>query len=134
MVFPVADELLKRNIPFYFATGYSRDVVPPRFAERIFVEKPFQKNGIYGALAACRGSVKKVSRVQRNLVLSALSLREHDLIRPFLKPVQLNKGEILEQHFEEITTIFFIEKAVVSVIASSLDGSQVEVGSSGVKA
>ncbi|CCM78489.1 helix-turn-helix domain-containing protein [Rhizobium mesoamericanum] len=128
MVFPVADELLKRNIPFYFATGYSRDVVPPRFADQIFVEKPFDKKAIYGALTACRSSVKKVSRAQKNLVLSALSIREHGFIRPFLKPVQLNKGEVLEQQFEEIRTIFFIETGVVSVIASSLGGSQVEVG------
>lgn len=40
LVFPLADELARLGIPFLFATGYSSDVVPPRFADRVFLEKP----------------------------------------------------------------------------------------------
>ncbi|MBX5229336.1 helix-turn-helix domain-containing protein [Rhizobium sp. NLR9b] len=128
MVFPVADALAKRNIPFFFATGYSRDVVPPRFADRIFVEKPLDTSAIYTALSECRGSTARSSGGQKNLVLSALSPREDDLIRPLLKQVQLVQGEVLERQFGEITTVSFIESGTVSLVASSLDDSQVEVG------
>ncbi|OWO94978.1 transcriptional regulator [Rhizobium esperanzae] len=128
MVFPVADELSRRNIPFFFATGYSRDVVPPRFADRIFVEKPLETSAIYRALSDCQGSAAKASGGHKNFVLSALSAGEIDLIRPLLQPVRLAQGEVLERQFEEITTIFFIETGTVSLLASSLDGSQVEVG------
>ncbi|MBX5181188.1 helix-turn-helix domain-containing protein [Rhizobium sp. NZLR5] len=128
MVFPVADELSKRNIPFFFATGYSRDVVPPRFADRIFVEKPLDKSAIFEALSNCRGPAEKASGDHKNLILSALSSRESDVIQPHLKSIRLVQGEILERQFGEITAVSFIEAGIVSLIALSLDGAQVEAG------
>ncbi|WP_064696755.1 helix-turn-helix domain-containing protein [Rhizobium aegyptiacum] len=128
MVFPVADELSKRNIPFFFATGYGRDVVPPRFADRIFVEKPLETSAIYSALSDCRGVTVKAPGGHKNFLLSALSPLENDLIGPLLKPVRLVQGEVLEQQFGEIAAVFFIESGTVSLVASSLDGSHVEVG------
>ncbi|MBB2752892.1 UNVERIFIED_ORG: CRP-like cAMP-binding protein [Rhizobium aethiopicum] len=128
MVFPVADELSRRNIPFFFATGYSREVVPPRFADRIFIEKPLEWGAIYGALSVCRGPAEKSSGDHKNLILSALSARENDVVQPYLKPVRLVQGEVLEQQFGEITAVSFIETGIVSLLAFSLDGSQVEAG------
>ncbi|KPH05847.1 response regulator (plasmid) [Rhizobium acidisoli] len=128
MVFPVADELSKRRIPFFFATGYSRDVVPPRFADRIFVEKPLDKSAILHAISDCHEPAERPSRNQENRILSALSSREFDVIQPHLKPVRLVQGEILEQQFGEIAAVSFIESGIVSLIALSLDGSQVEAG------
>ncbi|PDS28467.1 helix-turn-helix domain-containing protein [Rhizobium phaseoli] len=128
MVFPVADELSRRKIPFFFATGYSRDVVPPRFADRIFVEKPLDKNAVYSALSDCRGPAENKPDRQRNHILSALSHRESEVIRPHLKPVRLAQGEVIEQQFGEISAVSFIETGVVSLVALSLDGSQVEAG------
>ncbi|MBX5159290.1 MULTISPECIES: helix-turn-helix domain-containing protein [unclassified Rhizobium] len=128
MVFPVADELSKRNIPFFFATGYSRDVVPPRFADRIFVEKPLDKSAIFEALSNCRGPAEKASGDHKNLILSALSSRESDVIQPHLKSIRLVQGEILERQFGEITAVSFVEAGIVSLIALSLDGAQVEAG------
>ncbi|OWV82207.1 transcriptional regulator [Rhizobium sp. R634] len=128
MVFPVADELSRRKIPFFFATGYSRDVVPPRFADRIFVEKPLDDGAIFNALSDCRRSIERAAGSQKNMILSRLSRRESEIIRPHLKPVRLVQGEILEQQFSDITTVSFIESGVVSLVASSLDGRQVEAG------
>lgn len=128
MVFPVADELSKRNIPFFFATGYSRDVVPPRFADRIFVEKPLDKGAIFEALCDCQALTQKAPSHQENLILSALSPREIDVLQPRLKQVRLVQGEILEQQFGEITAVSFVETGIVSLVALSLDGSQVEAG------
>ncbi|MBB3527156.1 helix-turn-helix domain-containing protein [Rhizobium sp. BK456] len=128
MVFPVADELSKRNIPFFFATGYNRDVVPPRFADRIFVEKPLDKKAIFEALSDCEGSTLKASHRQENLILSALPPREIDLLQPHLKQVRLMQGQMLEQQFGEINSVSFVETGIVSLVAVSLDGSQVEAG------
>ena len=40
MVFPVADALAERGIPFAFVTGYSKAVVPSRFEHVPCWEKP----------------------------------------------------------------------------------------------
>lgn len=40
MVYPVADELAQRGVPFVFATGYSALVVPTAHADVPRVEKP----------------------------------------------------------------------------------------------
>ena len=39
-VFPVADALAARGVPFVFATGYDRRVIPARFAHVKSFEKP----------------------------------------------------------------------------------------------
>jgi DNA-binding NtrC family response regulator len=39
--FGLADELQGQGIPFVFATGYSPQVIPPRFADVTRWEKPF---------------------------------------------------------------------------------------------
>jgi DNA-binding NtrC family response regulator len=51
LVFPVADELADRNIPFAFATGYDQWALPERFAERPRVEKPFKAQKITSVLS-----------------------------------------------------------------------------------
>lgn len=40
LVFPVADHLAARGVPFLFTTGYDRSIFPPRFAESPRCEKP----------------------------------------------------------------------------------------------
>lgn len=40
MVFPVADALKARDVPFVFATGYEKATVPDRFADVQHCEKP----------------------------------------------------------------------------------------------
>lgn len=42
MVFPIADLLKERGIPFLFATGYDEWAVPDRFADIMRVEKPLK--------------------------------------------------------------------------------------------
>ena len=45
-VFPAADTLAERNIPFAFATGYEQWSLPERFRGRPVVEKPFSASNI----------------------------------------------------------------------------------------
>lgn len=40
-VFPVADALVDRGIPFLFMTGYGSAVLPPRHGGRLVATKPF---------------------------------------------------------------------------------------------
>jgi two-component SAPR family response regulator len=42
MVFPFADLLIERNVPFVFLTGYDRDVIPTRFSTIKRCEKPLE--------------------------------------------------------------------------------------------
>jgi DNA-binding NtrC family response regulator len=44
--FGVADELRRQGIPFVFATGYSAEVIPARFANVTRFEKPFDPQGL----------------------------------------------------------------------------------------
>lgn len=50
MVFPVADALTTRGVPFVFATGYDRESIPERFSRRIRCEKPVRPDRVARAL------------------------------------------------------------------------------------
>ena len=50
MVFPVADALAARGVPFVFATGYDQDMVPSRYAGIVLCEKPVEPAAIARAL------------------------------------------------------------------------------------
>ncbi|MDF0488432.1 response regulator [Sphingomonas sp. H39-1-10] len=51
MVFPVADALIERGVPFAFATGYDCEALPDRFAAVPRVEKPFKAHRVAAILA-----------------------------------------------------------------------------------
>ncbi|HEU4654292.1 MAG TPA: response regulator [Steroidobacteraceae bacterium] len=40
-VFPVADKLHERNIPFVFSTGYGTAGLPERYAQHTVLQKPY---------------------------------------------------------------------------------------------
>ena len=50
MVFPVADALRARGVPFAFATGYDQWALPQRFADAPRVEKPFKADKVAALL------------------------------------------------------------------------------------
>jgi CheY-like chemotaxis protein len=50
MVYPVADELASRGIPFVFATGYDKTVLPSRFSTIKLCEKPADPNLVLDSL------------------------------------------------------------------------------------
>jgi CheY-like chemotaxis protein len=43
---PVADKLAQEHIPFVFATGYNREILPSRFSEVARFEKPYDVSAI----------------------------------------------------------------------------------------
>ena len=51
MVFPVADVLAERAVPFVFLTGYGQDVIPARHANVPRYEKPFKHAALMQGLS-----------------------------------------------------------------------------------
>ena len=58
-VYPVADMLTERNIPFVFVTGYAADTIEPRYNHVPVLQKPVEPERIWAALAL---SSRKVSQ------------------------------------------------------------------------
>ena len=50
-VYPVADALAKRGIPFVFITGYDQGVIPPEFDDVKRLEKPVQLRRVVAVVA-----------------------------------------------------------------------------------
>ena len=51
-IFPVADILSRRNVPFVFVTGYSANTLPSEYAARPRIHKPFKIAELLGALSS----------------------------------------------------------------------------------
>jgi CheY-like chemotaxis protein len=51
-VFPVADSLVQRGIPFVFATGYGERGLPEQYRNRPILQKPFGKDDLEKMMAA----------------------------------------------------------------------------------
>lgn len=49
-VFPVADDLSERNIPFVFSTGYDRGSIPSEYSEVPLFSKPAADQDVVNAL------------------------------------------------------------------------------------
>jgi two-component SAPR family response regulator len=50
-VYPVAEVLSERNVPFVFVTGYSSGAVPREYAEQPRLGKPFKAQQLFRALS-----------------------------------------------------------------------------------
>jgi DNA-binding response OmpR family regulator len=50
-VYPVADVLSRRNVPFVFVTGYTNAALPGDYAERPRICKPFKMAELLGTLS-----------------------------------------------------------------------------------
>ncbi|MGA9767237.1 MAG: response regulator [Rhodomicrobium sp.] len=59
--YPVAESLAKRNIPFVFATGHSATDLPPGFAGRNVLTKPFDFACVRAAVSELIGEIVKKS-------------------------------------------------------------------------
>jgi DNA-binding NtrC family response regulator len=51
-VFPVAEALIERGIPFVFATGYGERGLPEQYRNRPILQKPFAMDDLVKTLAA----------------------------------------------------------------------------------
>ena len=54
VVFPVADRLRMRNVPFAFASGFDPELLPARFRDVALCRKPIDEAAMRAALATLR--------------------------------------------------------------------------------
>jgi len=59
LVFPVADVLAARGLPFAFSTGYGDGGMPDTYRDRPTLQKPFQLAGLEKALAELLSTAEK---------------------------------------------------------------------------
>ena len=64
----------------------------------------------------------------RNQLLARLSLEDLDLLRPHLKPVQLDVRHVLETANEPIEQVYFADSGFASVVAKDAADRETEVG------
>lgn len=50
LVYPVADALETRGVPFVLVTGYDRDAIPERYREMPVLEKPVETRAVVAAI------------------------------------------------------------------------------------
>ena len=55
-IYPIAEVLARREIPFVFLTGYGADSVAEPFRDRPILQKPFQLGELHDRLAQAVGS------------------------------------------------------------------------------
>lgn len=53
-VFPVAEALISRGIPFVFATGYGERGLPEQYRSRPILQKPFAKDDLEKTVASLK--------------------------------------------------------------------------------
>ena len=63
-----------------------------------------------------------------NQVLAALSPDDFALLRPHLEPVDLTVGHVIEPAHKPITSNYFLERGLASVIATGQNRCRIEVG------
>jgi CRP-like cAMP-binding protein len=64
----------------------------------------------------------------KNIILNSLSREEYQRLLPHLEPVELALSQILYQADEPIDYVYFLNSAMVSVIANTSEGQTAEVG------
>jgi DNA-binding LytR/AlgR family response regulator len=57
MVFPVADALRARGVPFVFVTGYDQQAIPDRYSDVAHYQKPLNPAQLVRALFSKAGQI-----------------------------------------------------------------------------
>lgn len=128
-VFPIADELERRGVPFVFATGFEPDIIPARHADKIVLRKPAAGRAIVMALAgaAYPGPVT-AQEARQNQILTQLPPPALATLLPYLRIVNLPSGSVLEVPDQIVSRVYFPLDCVVSVIVVGRKGTRIETG------
>jgi DNA-binding response OmpR family regulator len=77
-VFPVADVLAAADTPFIFLSGHSRDVLPERYGDAPFLQKPCEAEALLQAVDAVTGKIRNADRPDGKHDMELAHLREAD--------------------------------------------------------
>src|SRR5580692_1673777 len=69
-----------------------------------------------------------------NLFLSALAPKDIEILRPYLRPVDLRQGQVLTDPGERVEDILFVESGMISITTTMEDGAAMELASLGREA
>ena len=128
-VFPVADELERRGLPFVFATSFEPYILPARHTDKIVVRKPFENASIAAALLrATEIDAITVAEAARNGILGRLSESQLAGILPRLRSVRLPQGAVMEARNRAINSLYFPIDCVASLIVVGSEGTRIEAG------
>lgn len=129
MVFPVADELERRAVPFIFATGFEPEIVPARHADKLILRKPLEDNAIVAALMdALEPAPVANDELLRNSIIRRLPQPQLNKISPLLRRVHLPRGAVMEVQNQKVTRVYFPIDCVASLIAVGRQGTRIETG------
>ncbi|MGF9567763.1 helix-turn-helix domain-containing protein [Neorhizobium sp. BT27B] len=129
LVFSVADELERRDIPFVFATGLEPDIIPKRHASKVVLRKPVEERSILKVLSGpCQKKPVSHADACRNGVLSRLSHAGRNALLPKLRMQTLPQGAIMEAPQHTVRHVYFPLDCVGSVIVMAKGGSRIETG------
>lgn len=124
--FRICEELERRHVPFVFLTGYERNVIPPAFCRAPVLSKPAQALEIGAALRGFGLPTEKPVATRPapresfgNRLLDSLDREDRALLDPFLEPVQLAKGQILQTPGETASHVWFLIDGVAAVVAEA---------------
>ena len=128
-VFPVADELERRGLPFVFSTGYESDVMPERHADKILLRKPIDEDAVIFALVGTVNAVPSNSKLAReNGILSRLPLEVVEAMTPNLRSIKLPQGSVIEMPGQTVNRVYFPLNCSISMVMSSGGNARVEIG------
>ncbi len=130
VVFPLADELQRRGVPFIFATGYDSNVIPARHADKILLRKPVDDEAIAAAFIPV-SSIERVTaeEVARNGILGRLSPRDLDHLLPRLSRTHLPRGSLIEMQDRPINRVYFPLGCILSsIVVGGGGGRRIEAG------
>ncbi len=128
-VFPVADELKRRGVPYVFATALEPDQIPARHADKIVLRKPVEGDAIVVALSQAidSGSVS-LEHARRNRLLARLPQSSLALIVPKLQTITLPRGAVMEMPNQIVSRVYFPVDCVGSLIVVGREGNRIETG------
>ena len=130
--FPICDELQRRNVPFFFLTGYpsyAKDV-PSQFRYAKFLTKPLDAGQFKSMLAAIHvvdGADEKPPKHWGNTFLDSLERRELEPLEAKLERVVLREGQSLELATQPVGHVHFITGGLVSLVARCPLGRRIEL-------
>ncbi len=139
--FPVCHELQRRNVPFFFLSGYDGSVIPDAFRNSRLLSKPIDRGDLRTALAdfaridAARINVARVDVAHRkirillgNRFIDSLAEAAFRAVEAKLERVSLNPGQVLHGARQPISHVYFPIAGLISMMAHGAGGRRLEVG------
>jgi CRP-like cAMP-binding protein len=128
--FAVCHELKRRNVPFFFLSGYERSVLPVSLSEHRLLSKPVDFAHFRTALAEF-GTARLARARLGNALLDALPPAAFAALEPRLERVGFRAGKVLQAAHQPTPYVHFPTDSLVSLVARDRRGRRLEIGQVG---